>query len=592
MSGGESPPGGRGERLESWKEIASHLHKDVRTVQRWHAEAGLPVYRSPDTRIRGVFAYAAELDSWMGRGRPPDSALPPSLRWSEYFGRWRQLGLLGLLLGLGGFVLTPLPRPDVDSVQQRRHLTRASELLAAAERSLDRQQHAAAARLLDDAIVVEPDFAVALALRARVGVSEFAPMDRSERLALLSRAQALAPKVAPVDRQRILAELAREERRFPEMAAHLEAVLALDSGLHNARIDLANLYLSRLDRPREAAEQAQLYAAAFPDDFLANAWAAETILLATDSISAATPLVERARAALGRTMLGLSAEPLKPLLPPQHSRLVGFVTFFDSYQWWSRGALTEALAAVQAALADLPSDASRELDGVLIVAGAQLMTLGRLHQAGEVFRRLSDHDIRQLHFAVLADARDDVTSMRSAMSKVPVAREGRAFRFIRAGLLDEGIEILKRAGDDPNDAEAMAEGHLALRQGDLPRAINRLTAGIAVARAHKLSERYLGAESLALALRAVGREEESFEVLEAAAADRPRYRRTGTSGAFWLHAQARLLRDYREGRRHGQAKALERDLRRWLAVADRDHPILRQLDTPAGMQVRPAPRPK
>jgi hypothetical protein len=33
-----------GRRLNSWKEVAAYLQRDVRTVQRWEFE-GLPVYR-------------------------------------------------------------------------------------------------------------------------------------------------------------------------------------------------------------------------------------------------------------------------------------------------------------------------------------------------------------------------------------------------------------------------------------------------------------------------------------------------------------------------------------------------------------------
>ena len=33
------------DRLDSWKEIARYLNRDVRTVQRWEETGGLPVYR-------------------------------------------------------------------------------------------------------------------------------------------------------------------------------------------------------------------------------------------------------------------------------------------------------------------------------------------------------------------------------------------------------------------------------------------------------------------------------------------------------------------------------------------------------------------
>jgi hypothetical protein len=59
-----------GEKLASWKEIAAFLGKDVRTVRRWNAERGLPVYRVPGGKRSSVFAYRSELEAWL-RGSSP-----------------------------------------------------------------------------------------------------------------------------------------------------------------------------------------------------------------------------------------------------------------------------------------------------------------------------------------------------------------------------------------------------------------------------------------------------------------------------------------------------------------------------------------
>ena len=70
----ESSPDGR---LESWKEIAAYLRREVRTVQRWEKSAGLPVHRLQLGKQGPVYAYRAELDAWYHDRRPelePDSA--------------------------------------------------------------------------------------------------------------------------------------------------------------------------------------------------------------------------------------------------------------------------------------------------------------------------------------------------------------------------------------------------------------------------------------------------------------------------------------------------------------------------------------
>ncbi|MGE0447286.1 MAG: hypothetical protein AB7P99_18830 [Vicinamibacterales bacterium] len=54
-------------RLDSWKEIAQYLGRDVRTVIRWE-ERGLPVHRIPGGRLSRVFAFSTELDEWLSGG--------------------------------------------------------------------------------------------------------------------------------------------------------------------------------------------------------------------------------------------------------------------------------------------------------------------------------------------------------------------------------------------------------------------------------------------------------------------------------------------------------------------------------------------
>jgi formylglycine-generating enzyme required for sulfatase activity/dienelactone hydrolase len=75
-----------GRVLESWKEIAQHLNRNVRTCQLWERTQGLPVHRLDGSPKARVYAYAAELDRWLeekfhekeraGNGRHVLSSLP------------------------------------------------------------------------------------------------------------------------------------------------------------------------------------------------------------------------------------------------------------------------------------------------------------------------------------------------------------------------------------------------------------------------------------------------------------------------------------------------------------------------------------
>jgi TolB-like protein/Tfp pilus assembly protein PilF len=53
-----------GDRLDSWKEIAAYLRKEVRTVQRWEKSSDLPVRRLTHGKLGTVFAYKSDLDAW------------------------------------------------------------------------------------------------------------------------------------------------------------------------------------------------------------------------------------------------------------------------------------------------------------------------------------------------------------------------------------------------------------------------------------------------------------------------------------------------------------------------------------------------
>ncbi len=53
-----------GRRLESWKEIAAYLGRDVTTVRRWEKREGLPVHRLHHSKLGSAYAYTTELDAW------------------------------------------------------------------------------------------------------------------------------------------------------------------------------------------------------------------------------------------------------------------------------------------------------------------------------------------------------------------------------------------------------------------------------------------------------------------------------------------------------------------------------------------------
>ena len=66
------------DRLDSWKEIALYLNRDVRTVRRWEKNQGLPVRRHQHQKGASVFAYRSEIDVWRQQERERLAETPAS----------------------------------------------------------------------------------------------------------------------------------------------------------------------------------------------------------------------------------------------------------------------------------------------------------------------------------------------------------------------------------------------------------------------------------------------------------------------------------------------------------------------------------
>lgn len=110
-----SASGSTRRRLDSWKDVAEYLARDVRTVMRWAKIDGLPVHHIGGTSHRAVFAWADEIDSWLAaqsaaaRTRqhhaalsdPPDEAAPAPAATASSRRRWLWPVLAAALI-LGG----------------------------------------------------------------------------------------------------------------------------------------------------------------------------------------------------------------------------------------------------------------------------------------------------------------------------------------------------------------------------------------------------------------------------------------------------------------------------------------------------------
>ena len=107
-------PGNPEDRLDSWKDIAAHLKRDVSTVQRWEKREGMPVHRHLHDKLGSVFAFRTELDAW-SRSR---SSRPPTPAAAECAPRARRhvawLALAGVTLAALAGVLWLREGTDAD----------------------------------------------------------------------------------------------------------------------------------------------------------------------------------------------------------------------------------------------------------------------------------------------------------------------------------------------------------------------------------------------------------------------------------------------------------------------------------------------
>src|SRR5437016_4304508 len=82
------------QRLDSWKEIASHLNRSEKTVRRWEQSEGLPVHRLLHEKRGTVYAYSHELESWWESRQPHEAVSAEPLN-QQLHGAERDLVIAG-----------------------------------------------------------------------------------------------------------------------------------------------------------------------------------------------------------------------------------------------------------------------------------------------------------------------------------------------------------------------------------------------------------------------------------------------------------------------------------------------------------------
>ena len=247
--------------------------------------------------------------------------------------------------------------------------------------------------------------------------------------------------------------------------------------------------------------------------------------------------------------------------------------------------------------------------------GAFYLTLGKIRLAREWFEETENVDARRHYFLAaiayvegdheamtehLKQALETWESLRLTGSTLP--QRNLNVLLARDGFLSEAEERLSRRTHAPGTPNVMLED--VARNHEKIRGVFTLSRGNRIEGIRMLEEAlssfgpwdysatlyFMGSEILAKALREQGDSGQAIQVIKAALEKKSRLllEQSLLTGPLWLKLQAQLAQLYRELGRDADARKIEDELRQRLALADADHPILRQLDRTENLALREA----
>ena len=102
--------------LDSWKEIAAYLQRDVSTVMRCEKSEELPVHRHQHSSRASVYAYPSELDAWRAARKPRAGVPNLWTRWAPALAGGLALLAVTALIQWGPIMNPPDPLAEAADV--------------------------------------------------------------------------------------------------------------------------------------------------------------------------------------------------------------------------------------------------------------------------------------------------------------------------------------------------------------------------------------------------------------------------------------------------------------------------------------------
>jgi hypothetical protein len=257
--------------------------------------------------------------------------------------------------------------------------------------------------------------------------------------------------------------------------------------------------------------------------------------------------------------------------------------------WWhltfeARAAWLEldARAALKAANEVAALRAEDKPAGVGVMLPPLFVGLGRLRQAEQFASELppakgflESGGSRELSLASILPHFADPSALRQFVNDTPlqtISMNSRLDLLVRAGLVDEAEAFLLKIRGPSMPPMRLERAAIAVARGR-PREALELLGDLSDPKEVPV---FRVARVRALALDALGDDEQAIMALTSV--DVPRFVVSGSTAlGAWLEHRALLARLLRRSARIEEARAIEDELRKMLAVADDDHPIVQQL---------------
>jgi serine/threonine protein kinase len=437
--------------------------------------------------------------------------------------------------------------------------------------------------LLRQAVAEDPSFASAWIHLAFRLINEGS---NEEGLTCAETAMSLADSASERERYFIKGSYYLMHDQKPQAIAAYETLLDLDPDHFWAANNIIHIY--DFSKPNEFEKAIQLEARiadSRPFDFYWNSEAAYTAAIQPNPVR-----FDRFRS---RATALITPEARKRF--PEQVAWLELQPFIDE---WQAGAIDLANERLDTIAGQVDSRDGPARDSLAASVALGYMTLGRFDAAAQMTERIANASFQSVLLAQVAFLRGKDTEVLRRLNSQSYERGTDADPFwwhvlesnwdailllqARLGLVGTADNLSQRMQqqDARPELRSAAQGELALAQRQSPNAIRHLTDSLKIAGTGPYEPPYfLAREALAMALVKSGSLSRAIEALEDQSGT-PQAVENGSTGAYWLRNRLQLARLYRKAGRTDEAIAIEAELRRFLAFADSDHPILVELNRP------------